>query len=108
MILPSARTSEGWFRRAVLFACALAGVFLVVGLVATWRIAARTGWEGDELAWLPLLAAFGAGSYLLRFLRWHVLVRRIAPRLSPPTSLRVYAAGFAMGLTPARVGELFK
>src|SRR5205085_1372271 len=48
------------------------------------------------------------GSYLCRFLRWHVLVRQVAPRLRLATSLRIYMAGFAMGLTPGRVGELCK
>jgi uncharacterized membrane protein YbhN (UPF0104 family) len=51
---------------------------------------------------------FSSGSYFLRFARWHVLARRVAPRLKLASSLRTYAAGFAMGLTPGQVGEFCK
>jgi uncharacterized membrane protein YbhN (UPF0104 family) len=98
----------GWLRRAVAFACALSAVFLAVGLVATARLAQTATWTPAHTSRLPLLALLGAASYLLRFARWHLLIRRVAPALRLPASLRIYMAGFAMGLTPGRVGEFAK
>jgi len=95
-------------RWVVLGAGATAGVFLLIGLGATWQLLQAASWSGGALGGLPALAALGSASYLLRFLRWHLLARRVAPELRLLPSLRIYLAGFALGLTPGRVGELCK
>jgi len=94
-------------RGLVLFAGAVAAASLAVGLVVTWRLVGSAAFAGspDPLLWLFVL---GSGSFGLRFLRWHLLATRVAPRLRPPASWRIYLAGFALGLTPGRVGELCK
>ena len=104
----AAALAGGWFRRAVVFACALAAVFLVLGMIATWRLVGRAELP-EQAGWLlVLMLPLGTASYFLRFARWHVLTRRLAPNLGLAPSLRIYAAGFAMGLTPGRVGEFCK
>ena len=86
----------------------LATALLAIGVYLSWRMGHGIEWSGSVLPLLPLMVTLGAGSYGARFARWHVLVRRLAPQLSVPTSLRIYMAGFAMGLTPGRVGEFLK
>src|SRR5439155_4104476 len=86
----------------------IAAAFLAIGLSVSWQIVQAASWSGAGANWLPPMLALGAGSYLLRFLRWHLLARRLAPRLGLLPSLRIYLAGFAMGLTPGRIGEFCK
>jgi uncharacterized membrane protein YbhN (UPF0104 family) len=109
---PWAGQGEGgfspWFRRSIQFACALATVFLLVGLGAIWHQVTGVNLTRERPSWLPALVALGIGSYSLRFLRWHVLIRQVAPRLRLVPSLRIYAAGFALGVTPGRIGEFCK
>lgn len=53
-------------------------------------------------------AVFSAGSYLLRVVRWRVLLRPVG-RTSFPAALRATAVGFAVNtLLPGRVGELVR
>jgi uncharacterized protein (TIRG00374 family) len=89
-------------------------VFLVFGAVLVAALAV-TGWEEarDALAALgPLkllgLCALAGGHYLLRALRWHLMVRSggIGTRLSQ--NIRHYFGGFAMTATPGRVGEIVR
>jgi uncharacterized membrane protein YbhN (UPF0104 family) len=125
----------GLLRKTVLFVSGIAGVSLLVGLGVSVKLARSAGWDGAAVArWLPWLLLLGSGSYLLRFVRWHCLVRQLAPRsmaentsrlaaapmqaplrsaahtpgLRLGTSLGIYLAGFAMGLTPGRLGEFCK
>ena len=94
--------------RTVWFVAAIAAVFLAIGVGLTIRLGHSATWSGGDLTLLPWLLPLGAGSYLLRFVRWHVLVRQLASRLPLGRSLRIYLAGFAMGLTPGRLGEFCK
>src|SRR5207237_10078081 len=95
-------------RWAVPCAGLLAAAFLAIGLAVSWQMLQAASWSGGGADWLPPMLALGAGSYLLRFLRWHLLARRLAPLLGLLPSLRIYLAGFAMGLTPGRIGEFCK
>jgi uncharacterized protein (TIRG00374 family) len=53
--------------------------------------------------------ALGLAAFVLRGWRWHWFLRRVGePRISRAASADVYAAGFAMTVTPGRVGEWVK
>jgi uncharacterized membrane protein YbhN (UPF0104 family) len=95
-------------RTVVTLIAAMATALLGIGLYLSWKMGRDIAWSSSVLPALPLLLAFGCGSYGSRFLRWHLLVRRLAPHLPLSASLRIYMAGFAMGLTPGRVGEFLK
>jgi uncharacterized protein (TIRG00374 family) len=47
-------------------------------------------------------------NYLFRGLRWHVLARTIGLGTSIPQNMRHFIGGFAMSVTPGRVGELIR
>lgn len=84
------------------------GTLLVTGLGLVVQVREH-GWKGAEAPALLVPAlAFAAASYLLRFLRWHLLARRVAPGLPLGTSFVVGAIGFALVMTPARSGEALK
>lgn len=112
MVPTTSEMSEGNVRRAVRtivpLITATATALLALGLYLTWRMGRGIAWSTVVLTALPLLLALGCGSYGARFLRWHVLVRQVAPQMPLLTSLRIYMSGFAMGLTPGRMGEFLK
>jgi uncharacterized protein (TIRG00374 family) len=90
----------------------------IVGAAALWAgVALVTGllllWQGVEESRLPAPSILGAlvpatVSYLLRLLRWHLLLRRATGPVSLPASLSVQAVGFALAATPGRAGEVLK
>ncbi|WP_441870597.1 lysylphosphatidylglycerol synthase transmembrane domain-containing protein [Phaeovulum sp. W22_SRMD_FR3] len=85
---------------------------LVLGLAG---LASATGWReiGAQLArlsvaQLALLLLLSLVNYGLRGLRWHVLARRLGLPTALRQNLRHYLGGFAMAVTPGRLGELVR
>jgi uncharacterized membrane protein YbhN (UPF0104 family) len=96
--------------RLAMLVCSLWAVgvvtFTTIGLVLE---ASRSGWHGlaAPANVLPAML-FAVGSYLGRFLRWHVLARRVAPTLEVGSSFVISAIGFSLAMTPGRMGEALK
>jgi len=84
----------------------------VVGyLAAVWYV----GWGeiGQALSrvtpamvLVPLL--FSLAAYLLRYLRWHYYLQVFRKHVGIGQALLIYFAGFALTMTPGKVGELFR
>jgi glycosyltransferase involved in cell wall biosynthesis len=95
-------------------ALALAVVWSSLGLLAAgwaWVGLGRDGAVGAESdfgALTGLALPLATASYLLRFLRWHLLAVRVAPGLDLGRSFLVQAVGFGLTVTPARLGEVVK
>ena len=95
-------------REAVVLSAALAvGVAIGLGLYADF------GKLGSALAgfrWelFPAVLAMTSLGYLLRFGRWQVYLRRIGVEAPAGRSLVIFLAGFAMTLSPGKVGEVLK
>ncbi len=92
----------------------LVGLFLLV-LAGLLGMAAVTGWEETraQLArislWqLGVLLALSMVNYLTRGLRWHIFARRLGLNTGLIQDLRHFLGGFAMTVTPGRVGELVR
>lgn len=92
----------------------LAGLFaLVLGGLAA--LASATGWEetlnglksvsGPELA---ILLGLSLVNYLFRALRWHLFARKLGLPTGLMQDIRHFLGGFAMSVTPGRVGELVR
>ncbi len=92
----------------------LAGLFaLVVAGLAS--LAAATGWHETmqqirQLApWqVVALLALSLANYALRGLRWHFFARRLGLPTGLMQNMRHFLGGFAMSVTPGRVGELVR
>ncbi|MEO1314119.1 MAG: lysylphosphatidylglycerol synthase transmembrane domain-containing protein [Pseudomonadota bacterium] len=97
--------------REVLLTVGLLGI-MVLGLAG---LAAATGWE-EVLASLTaltymqvaLLLFLSSLNYILRGLRWHLYARVLAIPVTVVQTIRHYLGGFAMTVTPGRVGELIR
>lgn len=81
----------------------LAGLAAQTGWAESWAQVARLGpWQIAALLGLSL------ANYLLRAGRWHLLARRLGLPVAPLQSLGHFLGGFAMSVTPGRVGELVR
>jgi uncharacterized protein (TIRG00374 family) len=85
---------------------------LIVGLLGA---AAATGWSETlhQIQKLSLwqvcaLLALSLVNYCLRGVRWHLFAKRLGLKLSLITNMRHFLGGFAMTVTPGRVGELVR
>ena len=86
-------------------------IFLLVVVIGTllsgWReaVASVRQLGGTQLAFLCLLAG---AHYVIRALRWHMLVRAGGVTTSAGQNALHFFGGFAMTATPGRIGELVR
>ncbi|MGB3313614.1 MAG: lysylphosphatidylglycerol synthase transmembrane domain-containing protein [Albidovulum sp.] len=87
-------------------------VLFVAGLIG---LAAATGWQETraQIARLTLwqgavLLALSLVNYVFRGLRWHLFTRRLGLPTTLGQNMRHFLGGFAMVVTPGRLGELVR
>lgn len=86
-----------------LFVAGLVGLALATGWEETRaQIARLTLWQGAVLLILSLV------NYVFRGLRWHLFARRLGLGTGLLQDMRHFLGGFAMVVTPGRVGELVR
>jgi uncharacterized protein (TIRG00374 family) len=97
--------------RDVLVVAGLLALF-VVGIVG---LAAATGWQETmaqigKLSYgqIGILLVLSLVNYVLRGLRWHLFAHRLGLTTSLGQNLRHFFGGFAMIVTPGRLGELVR
>lgn len=86
--------------------------FVIAGLAG---LAAATGWEETKVqlarisaVQIAILLALSLVNYLFRALRWHLFTRQLRLGTTALQDLRHYLGGFAMSVTPGRLGELIR
>lgn len=91
------------------------GLVLLIFVLVMAAAIAVSGWEDAvkavrELgAWkLIILCGLAGGHYLIRALRWHLLVRAGNVSTSVGQNALHFFGGFAMTATPGRIGELVR
>lgn len=57
---------------------------------------------------LLLATVIGAGNYVLRYWRWAYYLRLLRLQVRTVDSILVFLSGFAMSITPAKLGEVLK
>ncbi len=109
--IPAARPQKArrWRDIALL---AILFAFVIAGLAS---LAYATGWEETKaqlarITWaqIGVLLALSLVNYLFRAARWHMFARRLGLPTTPIQDTRHFLGGFAMSVTPARVGELIR
>lgn len=88
---------------AVLFIAGLIGLAATGNREETWAQLARL-----HLWQIGLLLLLSLGNYVARGLRWHLFTRGLGLPTTLPQDLRHFFGGFAMSVTPGRVGELVR
>ncbi len=92
----------------------LGGLFLLV-IAGLAGLAAATGWQETldqiaRLSWIQIAVLLGLSlvNYGFRGLRWHLFARKLGLPTGIGQDLRHFLGGFAMSVTPGRVGELVR
>ena len=92
----------------------LGGLFalVVAGLAG---LAAATGWDETMQAFqslhvpeIAILLGLSLANYACRGLRWHLFANRLGLPTGLTQDIRHFLGGFAMSVTPGRVGELVR
>jgi uncharacterized protein (TIRG00374 family) len=100
---------KSWIPRLV--AGVVAGVAIYVGF-SVWADVGKVGEALKAFEWRYLLFAclLAAGNYAVRFLRWHYYLRvvGVGDKVSVRDSAQVFLAGFALTVTPGKLGEAVK
>ena len=91
---------------ALLFALVLAGL-VAIGSATGWadiraQMALVSGWQ------ILILLALSLVNYLARALRWHLFAQKLGLKTTLSQDTRHFLGGFAMTVTPGRVGELVR
>ncbi len=95
-----------WNRTLLLTAIAVAAISALSIWVA-WQTSADLAARLISLALIPVVLA-AVASYSLRILRFHYFLRHSGVEIPLRGTAIVQAIGFALSVTPAHVGELFK
>lgn len=88
----------------------LFGFLVFVGLILVGDIR-QIGEEVRRFPWqvMPIVLALTLWNYLLRFIKWHYFLKKVAVQNLPLLeSARLFVAGFPLAVTPAKVGETLK
>ncbi|MDE3076132.1 MAG: flippase-like domain-containing protein, partial [Chloroflexota bacterium] len=87
----------------------LFGLLVFVGLALYADVSKVTG-ALLHFAWplLPAILALTLVNYAVRFLKWHFYLGQLRVRMGWRDSLRIFVSGFAMSITPGKVGEFLK
>lgn len=108
--VPGAATSSRRWHDKLLLVGLL--ILVIAGLAG---LAAATGWDETvaalkslSLAGLGLLLLLSLANYLCRGLRWHLFADRLGLKTGLSQNLVHFLGGFAMSVTPGRVGELVR
>lgn len=98
---------QGVLGRVVLGIAAGVAIYVAFSL---WADARAVGQALRQFAWLSLVWAclLAAGNYALRFARWEYYLRHLGVRVAPGDSLLIFLAGFALTVTPGKLGEAIK
>ncbi len=88
---------------------------LALFLIGLGGLILATGWEDTRKALFRISAAelgilllLSIVNYLTRAIRWHILARALAIPVGLGQNTIFFLGGFALTLTPARVGELIR
>jgi len=84
--------------------------FTVIILLVAFADAARLRENLARFRWdyLPLVIGLTLLNYALRFAKWEFYLRQIGAKVNRKDSAAIFASGFTMVLTPAKVGEFLK
>jgi uncharacterized protein (TIRG00374 family) len=64
--------------------------------------------EDFHWPWMPLVLVVAFGNYMLRWVKWHYYLRRLAIEIPVRESFLIFMSGLGMVITPAKIGEWVK
>ena len=98
---------DHWVRRLVAVTVVAAALYALFAALGDYR-ALRATLSGFAWWTLPLALGLVLAGYGLRALRWRLYLRRLGVDSPMGESALVFLSGFAMGVTPGKMGEVVK
>ena len=97
--------SNLWDAKAVIIAIAAAVlIYVAAGALAGYHEVSKAFYRISVSTWL-LVLGLSLFSFLVRFARWHFLLRHVGCQVPFLPGMAFYLAGFALTTTPAKIGE---
>jgi uncharacterized protein (TIRG00374 family) len=82
-------------------------VFILLSLISDLE-ALENALVGFPLVLLVPVGLLSIGNYLLRYIKWHWYLKLLGHRINRFPNLLVFLSGFALTVTPGKVGEFVK
>lgn len=94
--------------RALMLSAALGAALYVA--FAIWAGWIKVGERLENFAWWRAGVALGLASlnYLIRFVKWEYFLAHLGIRVERKRSLGIFLSGFALTVTPGKIGEVVK
>lgn len=61
-----------------------------------------------DIRYVPLIIFLVTCAWILLYLRWHLLLKNTGEHVSFRGNLSIYVSGFALSITPGKIGELIR
>lgn len=61
-----------------------------------------------NLSYTPIILFLVTLSWVPLYVRWKILLRNVGVKISPKDDILVYVSGFALSVTPGKIGELIR
>jgi uncharacterized protein (TIRG00374 family) len=108
-LIPTARPTRVWKSRNIAIWTVLSAVivFILISLIADLDTL-ETALVGFPLRFLVPIGLLSLGNYLLRYVKWHWYLKLLGHRINRFPNLLVFLCGFALTVTPGKVGEFLK
>ncbi|MCJ7499936.1 flippase-like domain-containing protein [bacterium] len=105
----TARPKRVWKSRNIAIWTVLSAVvvFILISLI-TDLDTLETALVGFPLRFLVPIGLLSLGNYLLRYVKWHWYLKLLGHRINRFPNLLVFLCGFALTVTPGKVGEFLK
>jgi uncharacterized protein (TIRG00374 family) len=108
-LTPTVRPKRIWKGRNIAIWTVLWAVvvFILVSLISDLE-ALKAALVGFPLGLLVPIGLLSLGNYFLRFIKWHWYLKLLGHRISRFPNFLVFLCGFALTVTPGKVGEFVK
>ena len=106
---PTARPKKVWKGRNIAIWTVLSAVivFILLSLISDLE-SLEDALIGFPLGFLVPIGLLSLGNYLLRFVKWHWYLKLLGHRINRFPNFLVFLCGFALTVTPGKVGEFVK
>lgn len=108
-MIPTARPKRIWKGRNIVLWTVLSAVvvFILLSLISDLG-ALETALVGFPVSLLVPIGLLSLGNYFLRYIKWHWYLKLLGHRINRFPNLLVFLSGFALTVTPGKVGEFIK
>ncbi len=106
---PTAKPKRIWKGRNILIWTVLSAVivFILLSLISDLE-ALKEALAGFPPLLLIPIALLSLGNYILRYVKWHWYLKLLGHRIQRFPNFLVFLSGFALTVTPGKVGEFIK